>query len=254
MRATFIGVLFFSPALALAAGFATQSIFLSDPAPMVGETVRVHATVSNDAAGAFDGSVTLLDGNDAIGSVNVTLAAGAAETVSANWTPAAAGVHTLTARLTAQDGTAVSETSAEFSVAARPAPAASSGDLTVESSQALQQSLAQVSPQAAQAAQPAFAVIDGARQSAADALDNQLSLAKTKLSGVPAPAVLGTSTQSVTQGAAEGFWFILWTLYLYLLTILIFLVKNAALFYPLLVIVFFYILWRLFRRIRRPSY
>lgn len=256
MKRFLVALLLLFPSVALAAGFATQSIFLSQSPVTVGNTVRVHATISNDAATSFSGSVSLLDGPASLGSVPVTLPAGAAVTISANWTPQTSGTHNITARLVSSAGATIQETSANFDVLAPPAPSADAGasqSASVQSSQQIQNDIAQYSPQAAQAAQPAFSTVDSLRSDAANFLNNQLATTKKSLAG--APEVLGTSTVAQAQSNPAGtFWFVLKTLYLYVLTVLLFLINNAAVFYPLLVIIFFYILWRLFRRVRRPTY
>ena len=44
------------------------------------------------------------------------------------------------------------------------------------------------------------------------------------------------------------------TILAYVFAALKWLLSSAAIFYPVLVVVFFYILWRLYKRMRRPSY
>lgn len=248
------------PSFALAAGFANGSLFLSKSSVVEGDTVLIHVVVSNEDPTKFSGSVVLADADTSIGTVPVTLTAGEAQTVSVSWTPAA-GSHTVTAKLTASDGTVAEQESQTFVVAPKPQPAfAGAGQsAAVDSSAAIQQDIANVSPQVAGAAQPLFTIIDGARSSAADMLDTQLAGTQAKLANTPKPGItLGTSTSAIADPALSNpwgtFWFVVYTAYLYLLTIARWLVGNAGVFYPVLAILFLYILWRIFRRIRRPSY
>ena len=254
-------VLLIYPGFAFAAGFAKQSIFLSQQSVTEGDTVRVHATVSNDASTDFAGSVVVKDGATKLGSAPLTLAAGAAQAISLSWTPSA-GVHTLTADLETTSGTIVEEETAQFTIAAKPMPQAdisSSQEASVGSSEPIQQDIGSVSPQVEQASQPLFTVIDGARSGAAQVLDTQIANTQAKLLTTPKPGVvLGTSTEAFTDPSINNpwgtFWFVLYTIYLYILTILRWLVGNAGVFYPVLAILFLYMLWRMYRRFRRPRY
>src|SRR5512146_3275976 len=98
MYKAFLALLLLSPALTLAAGFAPQSIFLSKRPVGEGDTVRIYAIVSNPSGAQFSGIVNSSEGTDDIGSVSVTLAAGATQTASVLWKPTA-GSHTVTATL-----------------------------------------------------------------------------------------------------------------------------------------------------------
>jgi hypothetical protein len=246
------------PAIALAsAGFAKQSLFLSQGSVTAGQTVLIHAVVSNDAAAKFSGTLVFGDEGGTVGTVPVALPAGASSVVSVSWMPAA-GVHNVTAALEDSAGNSVETESASFTVNAPPAPASQSPaqPAAVESSQQIQNDIAQYSPQAAQTAQPVFSAVDSLRTSAASALTNQLNATKQSLGVKPQGEVLGASTEApaAQSAAGSGFWFVLKTFYVYVLTILLFLIDSAAIFYPLLLIIFFYLMWRLFRRVRRPSY
>ena len=247
------------PSLALGAGFAKQSIFLSEASVTEGDTVRIHATVSNDATAQFAGSVVVKDGADTLGSAPVTLSAGAAQAISLSWTPTA-GTHTLTADLETASGTSVEQESAQFTVAAKPEPQldiTSGQPASVDSSQTIQQQIGSLSPQVAHASQPLFTVIDGARSGAANVLDNQIASTQAKLLNTPKPGIVAgastTADASVTNPWGT-FWFVLYTIYLYILTILLWLVSNAGVFYPVLAILFLYMLWRIYRRMRRPAW
>src|SRR3989344_1546932 len=141
----------------------------------------------------------------------------------------------------------------------KPAPVAASTNsaqaaAAVDSSQNIQNGIAQYSPQAAGVAQPLFTLIDSGRAAAADALDNQIENTKKAL-GPAAGNVLGSEeTKNAGSYSLGAVWFILRTLYFYRLTLLLFIVGSAAVFYPALEIAFLYFIWKLFSRFRRPAY
>ena len=138
-----------------------------------------------------------------------------------------------------------------------PVAASSSAAAAVESSNDIQQSISGVSPQAASALSPVFTLIDGGRSKAADVLDNQIANTKKNLgpdAGAPSEVLSAQDVKQAGQNPMGAFWYILQTLYLYLLTLLRFIVGSAGVFYPALAVAFLYILWKLFRRFRRPAY
>src|SRR3990167_7945057 len=140
----------------------------------------------------------------------------------------------------------------------RPAPvAASSSAAAVGSSDGIQQGIAGVSPQAASALSPVFRLVDGGRSKAADVLDNQITNTKKNLgpnAGAPSEVLSAEDVKQAGQNPMGAFWYILQTLYLYLLTLLRFIFGSGGVFYPALAVAFLYILWKLFRRFRRPAY
>ena len=254
---SFIGMVF--PSLALATGFAKDSLFLSRSPVTAGQSVHIYAIVANDGTSAFSGSVVLSDGSQKIASVPVSITAGGTQIASAPWTPDA-GVHTIQAKLTSDTGTVVEQESASFTINEPPVTTSNSTSqsaATVDSSAPIQTDIANISPQVASASQPLFTVIDGARASAAGVLDTQLANAKSKISTTPQTGfVLGSSTvANPTISNPWGmFWYALYTIYFYILTILRWLIGNAGVFYPFLAILFLYSLWRIYKRMRRPRY
>ncbi len=204
------------PAVAFAAGSSTpQELQITGSAVFEGQDVPVHATVSTGQDG-IQLSSTKTDGATPV-------------TITFYLAPKPKPV-----------------------VVATPAPASSGQAAAVQSSQNIQDSIAGFSPQAAEVTEPVFTLIDAGREKAAEIVNNQLD--KTK-------AVLGTSTalsigtaKDATQNPGGTFWRILQTLYLYILTILGFIINSAVVFYPLLMIAILYAIWKLFKRFRRPSY
>ncbi len=242
------------PLVAGAAQFAPSALFLSKNAVVEGDTVLIHAVVQNDASGKFPGNVVFRDGDTQVGSVPVTLTPSEVRAVSVSWTPGP-GQHKVVAALLDQGGTAVQSEEATFAVAAKPKPKPAQATSTnaaaaVESSKDIQDKIGNLSPAAGSAVAPVFKLVDGARSSVADILDSQLAKTKPKLAPIPG-VVAGTSTS--IQAPDQGSWFssIFNTVYYYILTILRWLVGSAAVFYPLLAILFLFFLWRMFRRFRR---
>lgn len=244
------------PLVASAAGFASQSIFLSRSPVTEGESVRVYVTVSNPGADTFKGSVAVTEDGDTIGTVPLTLTTGGAQTVSVVWKPTSAGARTVKAALI-QDGTTAAETQQTFTIQEKPKPtplASETPDVstqtsgTVESSAGIQQSIESISPAVGNASKPVFGALDSVREKIAGVADQQLGKVGSKISkGQSKGQVEGISTED-TQ---PWYWSIVWTIYFYILTLVRFLVGSAGIFYPLLAVLFLYFIWKMFRRYRR---
>ena len=253
------------PSLSFAAGFAKDPLFLSRTPVTEGQSVHLYAVISNTDTSAFVGTLVFYDNSVKIGSDAINLAAGATQTASILWTPTA-GAHPVTAELVAHDGSIAEEVSQNFTVNANPATVAaqaaanqSQSAATIDSSAAIQQDIAGVSPQVANASVPVFNAVDGARNSIADALDSQIQSTKNKIAATPAVGfVEGTSTSNILTDAQlpsqSGVWHWLYTFYLWLLEGLRWLVGNAGVFYPVLAIAFLYLIYRMYRRFRRPAW
>jgi hypothetical protein len=248
-------LLFVVPGVAIGAGFATESLFLSKASVTEGDTVFIHAVVNNDAATSFAADMVFKLSNINIGTVPVSLKAGEAGTVSVSWKPGP-GTHQVTAELV-KGGEVLEYQSATFTVAAKPKPAATSSTptstTTIESSKNIQASIESLSPAVAGATAPVFKLIDGGRESLAKVIDSQMAAAKKNL-GSKEGETLGDQTGKAASDPMGTFWFVLWTLYLYLLTLLGFVISSAGVFYPVIAILILYSLWRLIRRMRRPAY
>ncbi|MBC7836420.1 hypothetical protein H7X87_01430, partial [Acetobacteraceae bacterium] len=203
---------FIFPSVAFGATFAKEALFLSKSPVSEGESVLIHAVVSNDSNTKFSGKLLLSEGETAIGSVAVVLEAQGAQVTSVSWKPGA-GKHTLVAKLTETDGSVVEENSATFTVVSKEDTAKeNSGD--VDSSEGIQNGLAGISPGAANVTAPVFSTIDTLRLKASDALDSATQWAKKSGSK---GSVLGASTEdSSEQGGIVS------TIWSFLMTILIF--------------------------------
>ena len=103
-------------------------------------------------------------------------------------------------------------------------------------------------------------VIDGARNSIANTLDGQIATAKQKVATTPKPGIVAgastanTMTDAQLQNPATGAWYWVYTIYLWILLAVRWLVGKAGVFYPVLAIAFLYLIYRMYRRFRRPAW
>lgn len=258
MQYIVILLLLLAPISVFGATFAKQSLFLSRPSVTEGETVLIHAVVNNDSAAAFAGTMFFSEGAAAIGTAPVSLEGGEAAAVSVSWKPLS-GSHTVVAELKV-GAEVVEKQSATFTIAPKPLSATATSTQAVgavESSDAIQESIAGLSPQAAGALAPVFTLVDGGRSKAADILDSQIESTRSVLgptAGQPSEVLGAEDVKQAGSNPMGAFWYIAQTLYLYLLTILRFLVGSAGVFYPALALLFLFLLWKIFRRFRRPAY
>ncbi len=258
LQKSVIAALLFFPVIASAAQFVNQPIFLSKSPATEGVKIRVYANVSNESATAFSGTVAISADGAKLGSATSVMAVGATQTVSVFWTPTA-GSHVINAQLIADDGTVVQQVSQTFTVQAAPAATATPGvpgavaagasaalnGSTFQSSGGLQQTLDNVAPVVATSTKPIFAAIDTMRAAMANALNNQVDVAHHALAS-SSPTTSGTATSTPIRSS-------LWTIYLYILLVLRFMVDNAYIFYPVFIIGVLYALWKTFKIIsQRP--
>ena len=246
----------------------------------MGQKVRVYAIVSNNSPISFMGSVNISADGTLLGSPSSTLAIGATQTVSASWTPTTPGDHVITAQLTADDGSVVQQVSQTFTITTPPPPPvdpdavgsstdgnAFVGDNGYQPSTGIQDAIASVSPALATDTQSVFSAIDGLRQAISIFLNGQITGANQALTVIHAAASSSIATDTpntftnlqpiastvpslaTSQNSVKS---IFWNIYLYALLALRFLIDNAAIFYPFLVLIFFYVMWRVYRRMSRP--
>lgn len=176
------------------------------------------------------------------------------DTVLIYWHPSA-GSYRITAERLNQSGTVLDSETTTFVVEEIPEPEPArvvQGTSTVESSGKIQEAIANIVPQAA-VATPVFGAIDNLRQKGADALAEAEVWAKAKGSKQESSEVAGANTEA-ESGIASTVMALVATALSYLLALLKMVVSSAGIFYPVFAIVFFYILWRLFKRMRRSNY
>ncbi len=259
MRKLFASLVLFAtlfPAAALGATFAKQTLFLSKESVTEGETVLIHTIVSNEATTSFAGKLEITNKEGSIGTVPVALAAGEAAAVSVSWKPLA-GSHSITAQLLDQAGEVVEKESATFTIRAQVVAGTTTETATtdVDSSEEIQQALANLSPAVAKTSEPVFSAIDSARAQAAEVLDRGVAWSKKQIGNSAIKnqgTILGTETEKSTTDKISGSaWTVVATVVLYVLSILRYLVSSAGIFYPLFALLFFFMLWKLYRRFSR---
>lgn len=246
------------PTVVFGATFAKETLFLSKNTVTEGETVLVHAIVSNDAVTKFTGTLEIKDKETLIGNVPVSLAVEEASVVSVSWKPSA-GSHTLIATLRDSAGAIAEKESATFSIKAKPAAvdafASSTPSPSVGSSADIQEAIARVSPTAAKGSAPVFSTIDSLRESAAEVLESGSDWSKKQIGASAIKnqgAILGTETEKpASSKITSSLWTMLATLLLYVFSLLLYVVSTPGVFYPLLAALFLFILWKCWRRYRR---
>ncbi|MBY0472885.1 hypothetical protein K2Q00_01190 [Patescibacteria group bacterium] len=242
--------LFLTPTLVFAAGFAKQSIFLSSTAPVEGQTVLIYASVSNPATTVFNGTLLIKDEASEIGSVPVSLKAGGADNVSVSWKPNA-GTHTIVAVLKDAGGSTLEENKETFTIAATSVTFSTTQSDDVQPSTAIQESITNVSPVVAEYTSPVLKTIDSGRTFAAKKLNSALDWSKSQIATSSKAAANMSDTEEKKSSLMQTAWRILATVALYVVTILLYIVTNVGVFYPILAIGFLYTLWRLWRKYRR---
>jgi len=141
-------------------------------------------------------------------------------------------------------------------VSPKPKPVATSSQsaAAVESSAKIQEGIAGFSPAAANVTAPFFTLVDGGRGALSDVIDTQIAATKKNIGPSAGEVLSAEEVKNASSNPMGTFWFILQTLYLYLLTLLNFIIGNAGVFYPALALLILYLLWRIIRRARRPAY
>ncbi len=251
-------LLLLSPFFAQAAGFAKQSMFLSQSSVTEGETVFIYAVVENISPNSFSGTLKFSDASGSIGQTAVTLKTGVADTASVTWTPKA-GQHDVTAKLVTPDGTVVESQNAIFYINPKPTPAspssvtsskaaatqtsaeATSTSAHIESSEPLQQYVLRYTPFASTYTAPVFSTIDKARLAGAQKLTNGTTWSTKALQDASAKSSSWQNT----------LWLIAVTAVLYVCSVLGYLITNIGVFYPAFAALFFFLLWRMYRFARR---
>ena len=260
MKRAVISIFFilFFPLLAGATGFAKQSLFLSRDGVVDGETVSIYSVVFNTDSVAFSGLMEFSDNNKTIGTTSVTLSAGQASTVSIPW-KTTVGPHAIVARLEDQKGTILEENLATFTVLSKTQiatePQVTATFDPVDSSDPVAQKITQVAPWVGSRVVPLFTKIDSFRNSSAQNLGNGVIWAKRQVivqsTGSTDPGVIRPVQQKDFVTEAK---MILTTGLVYFFTILRYIVAHIGAFYPVVAGIFFYILWKIVARIRRPKH
>lgn len=174
------------------------------------------------------------------------------EVVEIEWQPLEAGTYRILIERTDTPNATEVATFVVKALPPLPAPEVQGTSTTnVESSAKIQETIANILPQIAVAA-PVFGAIDSLRQKGVDVLLAGEVWAESK-TAKPQGEVAGEETgeDGGGSGIANTVMQMVATLLLYLFGALKFVLSNAGIFYPVLAVAFFYLLWRLFKKMRR---
>lgn len=238
------------------AGFPRSGLWLSTEHPLSGETLVLYASLANQSEEVLSGTLRFLNGSTLLHETSVSLAPGESKTYTASFTPEE-GALTLSAQFSDAKGMLVDEVS--LSVPVAPRRAGPSLAAAVEDSAPIQKTIADLSPKAAQTLAPVFETIDSVRAIGASFIDERIVSSREKLQSFSEEKKsLGLpplrSEEAEKRGRTIAAYQVFHTMLLYLLETLRFVISTAAVFYPLLAFCFFVILYKLYRRFRRPSY
>lgn len=247
-------------------GFASGSVWVSKTPLVEGETVLIHAALTNGLATKLTGVLVFKDNDTVIGSVPFSLAASEARIVSLSW-KTTSGSHALSASITgASNEGATGTESVTVSVEQKPTPVVATKKTTASTSAAavafsdsedIQGAIGSVSPKAEEVVDPAFTKVDSLRKSGADILTEQVGKTESKIASLSAKKA-ELSKQDTKESKSEGrkvsLYQVFSTLLLYIYNVLLVVVSKAGLFYPLFAFLFFFTLYKIYQRMRNPNY
>ena len=256
------------PSVLNAASFVNQPIFLSKTPAVLGQKVRVFAVISNDQASSFVGQVVLTQDGQSLGTSSASIAAGAAQTVSASLTPMSSGPHAISADLYDTSGTRIQHVSQMFVVQVPEVPAATTTGSLIDfpnpsttkyqSASQIEQTISTLSPAVATTSRSVFGAIDSLRQTISQSLDGAIQRQQTALasssSSKSVSGTAGASTPNPQKGVTDASYSYehpLRLIYLYVLMIVRFIVNTAIVCYLAIVIIVPYVLWKVIRLVLR---
>lgn len=251
----FLSLVFFilAPLSALAAetglpaqaGFPSQTIWVSNSSPAEGETVVVSAVVYNGESTDLRGTLAFFADDSRIGAREFELPEGESQVHSIEWKPAE-GTYELTARI---EGTSAQLSLGEtppLRITVRPPPQPTATEQTISQVVDVASEIASSSaPFVSKVSQTIFTNTEAFREAGIKILDNYLQRKPSRRGDVA-----GAATS--TSGSAEGMG-ALATLTRTLAATLLFIMKNVALFYPILAFLVLGTLFLLARKVRRRS-
>ena len=260
-----IALALFVPAIVLAgnAGFPDRSLWLSDAKPTVGEQIRLYTVLYNGTDSALSGTLVFLIDGKGENTQEVSLAAQTSSVVSTSW-KATAGAHTFGARFSSTSGSSadVQTEAATLSIDV-PEPKSELEVKAAEAASTAQEVATGFMPIVKNIAADAFSITEAAREKAiafiepyaataqmnavsAQSTQNQESQGggqetKQPLDDSPNFSKIGEGESLVARGtqlAAVG---------------ALFAFKNMWLFYPLVALLFFFLLNLARKALRRPG-
>lgn len=264
-----VAITLFFPTLVSAAaiGFSGEPVWISNTPIVEGETVLIHAALTNGSNKTLTGNLVFRDGGIGIGSLPLSLKAEEARVMSVSWSPKA-GAHEIAVELAnPSDSTAKRTEVLKVTVASKDAAKSEaavvaglpnlSTDASFTDSQSIQGLIAGVSTQIAEVTAPVFNTVDTWRKSGSNFLSAHSSDAKIKVAEITAKkAALAEkdTPEAKSESRTLTLWQILRTLLLYIYQAFNLLISKAGIFYPVFALAFFFFLWKMWQRMRRPSY
>ena len=244
-------------------GFANESVWTSRSNITEGQTVLIHAALTNNDTDTLTGTLHFKDGDTKVGDIAVSLKTGEARIFSVSWTPKTSGKHSISAEIES-DQVQLSENTARttVTVAALPAKTGLEQKASVESStftdsRPMQEKIGNISPAVSNTITPALNTIDSWRKSGSDYLAekaaNQEGVVKgihTQIEGLNKKGTPEAKTEARKKTAYQIFA----TLLLYVYNILLTVLSKAGYFYPIFFFLFFFILYKIYRRMTRPAH
>src|SRR3989344_3658326 len=261
---TAIALLLFVPALAFAgnAGFPDRSLWLSDTKPTVGEQVRLYTVLYNGTDSALSGTlIFLIDGKEE-NTQEVSLAAQTSSVVSTSW-KATAGAHTFGARFSSTSGSSadVQTEAATLSIDV-PEPKSELEVKAAEAASTAQEVATGFMPIVKNIAADAFSITETARHKAIELVEPFAAQSNKNVASAQTSQNQNTDGKAGAQEAlddapnftkiGEGESIIARGTRLPAVGAL-FTFKNMWLFYPLVALLFFFLLNLARRALRRPG-
>ena len=259
-----IALALFVPAIVLAgnAGFPDRSLWLSDAKPTVGEQIRLYTVLYNGTDSALSGTLVFLIDGKGENTQEVSLAAQTSSVVSTSW-KATAGAHTFGARFSSTSGSSadVQTEAATLSIDV-PEPKSELEVKAAEAASTAQEVATGFMPIVKNIAADAFGITETARHKAIELVEpfaaqsnKNVASAQTSqnqntdgkagaqeaLDDAPNFTKIGEGESLIARGtqlAAVG---------------ALFTFKNMWLFYPLVALLFFFLLNLARRALRRPG-
>ena len=269
MKYALVALAFLLPSgliLADTTGFAQDSVWVSHLPIVEGETVLIHAALTNGSNKQLTGTLVFKDNSTSIGSVPFVLVSGEARIISLSW-KATAGSHSITASITSASNADATQTqSVDVSVDAKPAPVSpikkglgttSAAAVAFTNASDIENGIGSVSPKAQEISSPLFKTVDSLRKSGAELLASQIESTQAKVADLSAQKEK-LSKQNTPEATSEGrkvtAYQVLTTILLYIYEVLLFAISKAAFFYPIFAFLVFFILYKGYQRFRRPTY
>jgi hypothetical protein len=265
-----VAALLASPLFTFAApsGFSHEPIWLSSTPVAEGDTVLIHAALTNGGDAPLTGTLVFRDEGKTLGSVPVSLKEDEARVVSVSWAPKA-GVHEVAVELTNPSQEAAKRTETLRVVvaskeASRPAEAAAAAslasvgtDTSYTDSTKIQGAILGISSTAGELVGPVLDIVDEWRKDGNAYLTEKSAATKAEVEALnekKKALAEDTSDGAKKERRSATMWQIGKTLLLYIYQGLTMLISKAGIFYPFAALAFFFFLFKLYQRLRRPSY